>query len=176
MYSVSSESYARRQSTPPSYAAATATSRRSDVDRSDVIFRLEDELGKDDADDEFDNSSFAAASRPAPHHHHKNGNNVNSSSRQEFLRSYTFSRKQPVHEKVKSGLLRMRAAAWTVVACNFRLSPRARRIRDKLAFRPSRLVCCGAHRQRRSSIRPPVPLSYVSAYWNFWWSWGHCDL
>lgn len=124
--------------------------RRSDADTGDGhFFKLieipfspfQNEFGDDD-DDEFDN--------PAA----RRSYNGNYGSRQEYLRSYTFSRKQTMQERVKSRLGRLKAAAWAVVACNCNLIPRRiRRMKEKLALKSLRHGSCP--RSRSPSVRSP---------------------
>ncbi|KAJ7513609.1 hypothetical protein O6H91_23G006400 [Diphasiastrum complanatum] len=49
-------------------------------------------------------------------------------SRQEFLQSYTFSRKQTVKTKVKDSLRRLKAVVWAVMACNHNPSTTSRKL------------------------------------------------
>jgi hypothetical protein len=142
--------------------------RRSDVDTGDFFKVIEipfspfqNDFGAGD-DEDF---NFAVSSRGDPR-----------GSRQEFLRSYTFSRatKQTVYEKMKSNLLRLRATAWAVVACNYprihhnpsscTTKSRVSKVcRSSLPFRPSHLICgSNSHHQStsrstQSNRRPLLP-------------------
>lgn len=144
--------------------------RRSDVDTGDFFKVIEipfspfqNDYGVGD-DEDF---NFAVSTRVSSR---GGGHGDPLGSRQEFLRSYTFSRatKQTVYEKMKSNLLRLRAAAWAVVACNYpRLRNPTRTIKrvgksSLTTFRPSHLLCGSSHHQstsgsRKSKSRPVLP-------------------
>lgn len=89
-------------------------------------------------------------------------------SRQAFLRSYTFTRadhpplehedaaaeaNKRTSEQRKTSLLRLKAAAWAVVACNvkYRLPLRARVLKDKMLIKTSQYLTHSV-----SSLRSPT--------------------
>lgn len=80
-------------------------------------------------------------------------------SRQAYLRSYTFTRAdaqaaaEPAPYKVKKSLLRLKAAAWAVVACQYRLPLRARVFKETLVMRTSQYLSNGVHYLRPSRMQ-----------------------
>jgi hypothetical protein len=79
-------------------------------------------------------------------------------SRQAYVRSYTFTRAEPdakAAEKVKQSLRRLRAAAWAVVACKYRLPLRARILKERMIIRSSQYLTTGVHYLRPSCV--PMP-------------------
>lgn len=87
-------------------------------------------------------------------------------SRQEYLRSYTFTRPSTTEpktpEKVKKSLLRLKAAAWAVVACNYRLPLRARIFKEKMVIRTSHYLSNGVQYLRPSCVQMPKCLMATS--------------
>jgi hypothetical protein len=77
-------------------------------------------------------------------------------SRQAYLRSYTFSRESnQAPEGMKKSLLRLKAAAWAVVACNYKLPLRARLLKEKIAIRTSQYLNNGMQFLRPSCMQMP---------------------
>ena len=80
-------------------------------------------------------------------------------SRQAYLRSYTFTRAEAnetsAPEKVKKSLLRLKAAAWTVVACQYRLPLRARILKEKMVIKSSQYLYDGVQYLRPSCMQMP---------------------
>lgn len=119
--------------------------RRSDLNSSDLIKLIEipfspfqNDYGEGD-DEDFD---FAVVHR-------------NYSTRQEYLRSFTFCKKQTMPEKMKKSLRRLTAAAWAVIACNHGPSYQAKRLKEKMTFKASRLF--NGSRCVRLPSRPSMP-------------------
>jgi hypothetical protein len=84
-------------------------------------------------------------------------------SRQEYLRSYTFSKERKLApEKIKKSLLRLKAAAWAVVACNYRLPLRARMLKETIAIRTSQYLRSGVHFLRPSCMEMPKCSSLIA--------------
>ncbi|KAG0578819.1 hypothetical protein KC19_4G051500 [Ceratodon purpureus] len=79
-------------------------------------------------------------------------------SRQAYLRSYTFTRAEPnakAPEKVKKSLLRLKAAAWAVVACKYRLPLRARILKERMIIKSSQYLSNGVQYLRPSCVQMP---------------------
>lgn len=79
--------------------------------------------------------------------------------RQAYLRTYTFTRASPktpmAPEKVKKSLTRLKAAAWAVVACKYRLPLRVRVIKEKMLIKSSQYLTNGVHYLRPSCMQMP---------------------
>lgn len=79
--------------------------------------------------------------------------------RQAYLRTYTFTRASPkvpmAPEKVKKSLTRLKAAAWAVVACKYRLPLRARIVKEKMMIKTSQYLSNGVHYLRPSCMQMP---------------------
>lgn len=125
---------------PKSYPSSTVASRRwSDLDKTDgQFFKLieipfspfQNKFGDDDDDKDDEFNSYLAARRTTSNY---------GSRRQEYLRSYTFCKKQTMQEKVKSRLGRLKAAACAMVTFNYYSLPRRmRRMKEKLVFKSLR--------------------------------------
>jgi hypothetical protein len=85
-------------------------------------------------------------------------------SRQEYLRSYKFSRpdRSAPAEKMKDSLLRLKAAVWAIVACNYQLPLGARMFKEKIAIRTSQFLSDGAQFLRPSCMQMPKCLIATS--------------
>lgn len=152
------------------YSSNMGSRRRSDADAGDYhLFKLiefpvspfqsdlgdGDGDGEDEDDEDDEDLDYAGAGAGARRRSCNYG-----SSRQEYLRSYTFSRhaaKPTLQERVKSRLGRLKAAAWAAVACNpYNLPRRVRRIKDKLALRSARHSLYSSQRSRAPPCRLPL--------------------
>jgi len=86
-------------------------------------------------------------------------------SRQAYLRSYTFTRAEPnakAPEQVKKSLLRLKAAAWAVVATS-RLPLRARILKEKMIIKSSQYLNNAVHYLRPSCVQMPKCLMASAA-------------
>lgn len=142
------------------YRSSNSGGRRSDVDTGDHnFFKLieipfspfQNDFGDDDGDDfEFEFAGSAVGRRRSCNY---------GSSRQEYLRSYTFSRtvaKQTLQERMKNRFGRLKAAAWAALACNpHNLPRRVCRIKDKLTLKSAHHSLCSSQRSRGSGCRVP---------------------
>jgi hypothetical protein len=128
---------------------SNAISRRtSDADRAEGVRLIEipfSPLGKHYSDsDDFDEFYIA------PRDYWR---------RQAYLRTYTFTRASPkppkAPEKVKKSLTRLKAAAWAVVACKYRLPLRARIMKENMVIKTSQYLSNGVHYLRPSCMQMP---------------------
>ncbi|XP_073392544.1 uncharacterized protein [Physcomitrium patens] len=110
---------------------------------------LQNEFG-DDSDDDFD-FDFETARRER------------GSSRQEYLRSYTFTRKPTTREKMKNRLERVKATAWAMVSWNCNGLPHgARWMKKKLALQRPRSLSHGGQRLPRPICTTFMPQCFLA--------------
>lgn len=83
--------------------------------------------------------------------------------RQAYLRTYTFTRASPkpprAPEKVKKSLTRLKAAAWAVAACKYRLPLRARIMKENVVIKSSHYISTGVRYLRPSCMQMPKCLT-----------------
>ena len=122
--------------------------RTSDADRAEGLRLIEipfSPLGKHYSDsDDFDELYIA------PRDYRR---------RQAYLRTYTFTRASPIPpnapEKVKKSLTRLKAAAWAVVACKYRLPLRVQIMKENMVSKTSQYLSSGVHYLRPSCMQMP---------------------
>ncbi|BBN18242.1 hypothetical protein MPTK1_8g00920 [Marchantia polymorpha subsp. ruderalis] len=79
--------------------------------------------------------------------------------RQEYLRSYTFTREQPPSskpEKFKEHVKRLKAVAWAILCCKYKPG-QAKALREKLSSRSARFFHGSSDFLKSSSCRFTVP-------------------